>query len=121
MSDADADATPQAVHHVADVALEPDPLPDEQILAGAPEVSARELWSAPGGGASAGVWEHTEGVSSDVEADEVFIVISGRATIAVEDGPTLEVGPGDVATLRAGQRTVWTVHEPLRKVYFVQE
>jgi uncharacterized cupin superfamily protein len=52
-----------------------------------------------------------------VEADEVFVVLSGRATIEVENGPTLEVGPGDVAVLPEGTVTRWTVHETLRKVY----
>lgn len=49
----------------------------------------------------------------------MFVVLSGRATVAFEDGPTLEVGPGDACRLRAGQRTVWTVHETLRKVYAI--
>jgi uncharacterized cupin superfamily protein len=42
---------------------------------------------------------------------------TGRATIAFADGRMLEVGPGDVVKLPEGARTVWTVHEPLRKVY----
>jgi uncharacterized cupin superfamily protein len=44
-------------------------------------------------------------------------VLTGRATIEVEDGPTLEVGPGDAGLLHAGDRTTWTVHEDLRKIY----
>jgi L-alanine-DL-glutamate epimerase-like enolase superfamily enzyme len=36
-----------------------------------------------------------------------------------EDGPTLKVGPGDMAVLRAGDRTTWTVHETLRKAYAI--
>jgi uncharacterized cupin superfamily protein len=103
----------------AGVELEPDELDSETILAGDPQVRSRELYRAPGGAWSAGVWEITPGVVTDVEADEVFVVLSGRATIAFEEGPTLDVGPGDVATLRAGDRTVWTVHETLRKVYAV--
>ncbi len=67
-----------------------------------------------------GVWQHGVGVSTDVEADEIFVVLSGRATIEVEDGPTLEVGPGDVGLYPAGTRTRWTVHETLRKVYVVR-
>ena len=58
--------------------------------------------------------------STDVEADEVFVVLSGRATVEVVDGPTLEIGPGDVGLLPAGARTTWTVHETLRKVYVVR-
>jgi uncharacterized cupin superfamily protein len=68
-------------------------------------------------GLSAGIWEHTAGVSTDVEVDEVFVVLAGRATIEVEGGPTLEVGPGDLGVLEAGARTRWVVHEDLRKVF----
>lgn len=35
----------------------------------------------------------------------------------VEGGPTLEVGPGSVGLLHAGDRTIWRVHETLRKVF----
>ena len=31
--------------------------------------------------------------------------------------PTVELRPGSVVRLRAGQRTVWTVRQTLRKVY----
>lgn len=112
-------ATPRIALHVPGAELEPDPLPAEQVLSGSPSVSVRELWTAPGGAASCGIWEITPGVSTDVEADEVFVVISGRATIAFEGGETVETGPGDVVELRAGEKTTWTVHETLRKVYVV--
>lgn len=64
-----------------------------------------------------GIWEIGPGVVTDVEADELFVVLSGRATIEIEGGPTLEVGPGDACVLDRGARTTWTVHERLRKVY----
>jgi hypothetical protein len=41
------------------------------------------------------------------------------ATIQIDGGPTLEVGAGDVAALRRGDRTTWRVHETLRKVYML--
>ncbi len=60
----------------------------------------------------------TPGVATDVEADEIFIVLSGSATIEFADGtPSLHVGAGDVARLAAGAETVWTVTETVRKVY----
>jgi uncharacterized protein len=98
--------------------LDPSPLPPEQVVGGNPQVSALELLAEPGW--EVGVWQHTAGSTTDVEADEVFVVLSGRATIEVADGPTLEVGPGDVGLLQAGDRTRWTVHEDLRKVYLVR-
>ncbi len=99
--------------------LDPDPLDPAQVVFGDPQVRSLSLVDGPG--LAIGLWEHTPGVSTDVEADEVFVVLAGRATIAVEGGPTLEVGPGDVGQLPAGARTRWTVHEALRKVYVVRD
>jgi uncharacterized cupin superfamily protein len=103
------------VIRVAEVSLDHEPLPDGQVEAGTPSTGAVALDVSPVW--EAGVWEHTVGTSTDVEADEVFVVISGRATIAIAGGPTLEVGPGDLGILQAGASTTWTVHETLRKVY----
>jgi hypothetical protein len=64
-----------------------------------------------------GVWEHTPGRTTDIEADEVFVVLAGRATIEVSGGPTLELGPGDIGFLASGASTVWTIHETFRKFY----
>ncbi|GAA5007421.1 cupin domain-containing protein [Kitasatospora paranensis] len=105
------------VLHVPDAELEPEPLDPAQIVSGTPEVTGRVLWSSPDGRELRGLWQITPGVVTDTEADELFVVLSGRATIEVEGGPTLEVGPGDAAVLRAGDRTTWTVHETLRKAY----
>jgi uncharacterized protein len=105
------------VHHVAAMQLEPDDLDPEQVLEGTPVVRAAVLHEDDV--VERGVWEITPGVVTDVEADELFVVVAGRATIEVEDGPTLEVGPGDAVVLEAGARTRWTVHETLRKVYQV--
>ncbi|HEU4974138.1 MAG TPA: cupin domain-containing protein [Baekduia sp.] len=102
---------------VDDLELEPWPLEPEQVVAGSPEVSGVVLHTSADGRVERGVWQHTAGTSRDVEADELFVVLRGRATIEVEDGPTLEVGPGDAGILRAGDRTVWTVHETVRKVF----
>ncbi|MFF3671441.1 cupin domain-containing protein [Microtetraspora malaysiensis] len=96
---------------VADVELEPYDLDPGQIVSGDPRVALAQL--SPG----RGVWEITPGVVTDVEADEIFVVLTGRATIEVEGGATVEVGPGDVCLLAEGAKTTWTVHETLRKVY----
>jgi hypothetical protein len=106
---------------VADAVLTEYPLDPEQILAGDPRVAGltlhEEFDPATGRTFERGIWEITPGVVADVEADELFVVLSGRATIEFADGPTLEVGPGSVAVLPAGAVTRWTVHETLRKVY----
>lgn len=93
---------------------EPVP-PGVAVLAGTPTAAVTSL--ADVAGAEVGIWEMTPGTATDVEADEVFVVLSGRATLAVEGGGTLELGPGAVVRLPEGARTVWTVTETLRKVY----
>lgn len=100
---------------VADAVLttdEPDPA---TIVSGDPRTASVVLHE--GDGIERGIWEITPGVVTDVEADELFVVLSGRATIEFQDGPALEVGPGDVVVLPEGAVTRWTVHETLRKVY----
>lgn len=53
----------------------------------------------------------------ELTRQEVFVVLSGRAALAVEGGATLELGPGSVVRLPEGASTVWTVTETLRKIY----
>ena len=105
------------VVHAASMPLDPAPIDPAQVVAGDPTVTAAEILADDR--REVGVWEHGVGVSTDVEADEVFVVRSGRATVTVAGGPTLELGPGDVAVLAAGDRTTWTVHETFRKVYLL--
>ena len=106
---------------VAAVPLEPAALDASQIDAGSPEVSEAILSESDEGRVVRGVWRITRGTVRDVEQDELFVVIEGRATIAIEGGPTLEVGPGDLCVLERGARTTWTVHEDLRKVFLVTQ
>ncbi|MEV7377149.1 cupin domain-containing protein [Streptomyces lydicus] len=104
---------------IADAELEPDPLDPSQIVSGEPVVTGKVLWESPDGRQIRGIWQITPGVVTDTEANELFVVVSGRATIEVEGGSVLEVGPGDACILREGDRTRWTVHETLRKAYHI--
>ena len=97
--------------------LSPSPLEADQVVAGDPRVGT--LTVVAEGSIEVGIWEHTVGVSTDVEADEVFVVLSGRATVEVEGAATLELAAGDIGILEAGARTTWTVHQTLRKVYLL--
>jgi hypothetical protein len=103
----------------AELALDDDELPADQVLEGDPRVRSRTLWRSADGSVETGVWEITPGVSTDVEAEETFVVVSGAATVEIEGGATLELAPGVVGGFPAGARTVWRVAETLRKVYTV--
>lgn len=109
------------VQRVADLELEPAPLDPDSILEGSPEVSELVLDTSADGKVVRGVWQITPGVIRDVEYDEIFVVVSGRATIEIEGGETLELEPGVTGVLRAGDRGTWTIHETLRKVFQITE
>ncbi|MEU1201321.1 cupin domain-containing protein [Streptomyces sp. NPDC005813] len=111
--------TPSFAVHIPDAELEPEPLDPAQIVSGEPVVTGKVLWESPDGKQLRGIWQITPGVVTDTEANELFVVVSGRATIEVEGGDDIEVGPGDAAILREGDRTTWTVHETLRKAYHI--
>lgn len=98
------------------LALTHEPLPADEVRDGAPTAAYAVLDDE--GGPEVGVWEMTPGTASDTEEDEVFVVLSGRATIDFTEPalPSIAVGPGSVVRLSAGMRTVWTVTETLRKV-----
>jgi uncharacterized cupin superfamily protein len=101
----------------ASLELEPGELDPGSIVVGTPETREALVWSSADGRILRGVWEITEGVVTDVEEDELFVVVSGRATVEVEGGETLELAPGTLGVLARGARTTWTVHETLRKVF----
>ena len=105
-----------------ELGIELEAVPAEQRLAGQPHTGSATLGEFGGGefgGSEVGVWEMTPGAMSDVEADEIFIVLFGAGTVEFEEtGETVLLAPGDVMRLREGQRTVWTVTQTLRKVYF---
>jgi uncharacterized cupin superfamily protein len=105
--------TAGAVTDAATLALTHERVADDQVRAGAPTTGLVELTE------SIGVWEHTPGTSTDVEADEVFVVLSGSATVRFVDPPlpSIELRPGSVVRLEAGMRTEWEIRETLRKVY----
>jgi uncharacterized cupin superfamily protein len=96
--------------------LDTQPVAPDQTVSGQPRTAVHTLTEF--GGLEVGVWEMTPGMMSDVESDEVFVVLSGSATVEFADeSETLHVQTGDVVRLAAGARTVWTVTETIRKVY----
>lgn len=123
MSTRDRSAAPASfavsVTDFPDAELEVEELDPAQIVSGTPVVTGKVLWEAEDGSQIRGIWQITPGVVTDTEADELFVVVAGRATIAVEGGDTLEVGPGSACVLREGDKTTWTVHETLRKAYHI--
>jgi uncharacterized cupin superfamily protein len=51
------------------------------------------------------------------EQRETILVLEGSARIEIESGPTLELGPGDVASLPAGAQTTWHITTPFKEFW----
>ena len=64
-----------------------------------------------------GLWDAGPGADADVEVDEVFLVLRGAGTLTIADGDTIELAPGVLVRLYAGDMTTWTITERLRKLY----
>ncbi|MFF2274287.1 cupin domain-containing protein [Agromyces sp. NPDC058126] len=111
-----------ALTDASGLALEHEPVPAEQVVAGSPTTAYLALDES--GAGEIGVWEMSVGAMRDVEVDEVFVVLAGAATVEFEHVPStgrpgdpIVLAPGAVVRLEAGMKTIWTVREPLRKVF----
>ena len=94
-----------------------EPVDPAHTVAGSPATRILDLDETSG--RTVGLWEHTPGVSRDVESDEVFVVLAGDATIEFDEPslPPIELRPGSIVRLEEGMRTVWRVRETIRKVF----
>jgi uncharacterized cupin superfamily protein len=102
----------------ANLTLSHDAVPGEQVVAGNPRTGSVVLgeW----GGKELGVWEMTPGEMTDVEADELCVILSGSGIVRrVIGGQSVDqpLVPGAVFALLDGEETLWVVHETVRKVY----
>jgi uncharacterized cupin superfamily protein len=96
-----------------DIPLEP--IAADDLVEGRPAsgfVDLAELSSA-----TVGLWEITPGTVTDVESDELFVVLSGRAELEIDGQLPLQLEPGSLVRLTEGMTSRWTVHETLRKLY----
>jgi uncharacterized cupin superfamily protein len=49
---------------------------------------------------------------------EVIVVLEGSARIEIEDGPTLELKTGDMASIPKGATTRWHLTLPYKEIWF---
>jgi uncharacterized cupin superfamily protein len=105
------------VTDAAALVLVHEPVPFDQVVAGEPATGHALLDEH--GDRTIGVWEMSPGAMRDTEADEVFNVLAGAATVEFEHpiADPVILAPGSVMRLEAGMRTIWTVRQTLRKLY----
>jgi uncharacterized protein len=51
------------------------------------------------------------------EQREVIHVLEGAVRIVISGGPTLQLGPGDIATLPEGLETSWHISTPFKELW----
>ncbi|HWU23824.1 MAG TPA: cupin domain-containing protein [Nocardioides sp.] len=107
---------PPTLPRIVDALALPVPHDTElDVVAGSPTSGAVSLGVF--GEVEIGVWESTPGVVRDIEAEEVFVVLSGEGEVRLSSGEALSLRPGVVVRLYAGERTEWEIRSTLRKVY----
>lgn len=104
------------VVHARSAIVPLEAVPANEVVQGMPRQGTFEL--GPVGGCDVGIWELRSGSVVDTEIDEVFVVISGGATIKLlDEDRAVDVKAGDVMRLTAGTRTEWIVPDHIRKIY----
>lgn len=121
MSDTVPPLSPRMVSKALLETLEYEPVEPEKVLAGSPTTGYKELgtWK----GVEVGIWEMTPGSMQDSEVEEIFIVIAGEATLTRTingEEVTVELSPGVVCHLEAGEQNRWDVRVALRKIYIAE-
>jgi uncharacterized protein len=109
-------STYMANAYTADVG---DGTPRADPIAGTPVEASVSLWVH--GHLDAGVWQCTPG-EFRFRRDgyqEVFCVLSGHATLHIDNGPSFELVPGAMILTPSAVTGRWVVHETLRKAYVV--
>jgi len=110
------------VDNPAAIDLEPEPIPRDWILAGAPAASVKMLSRSRDWTSSIIVWECTPGrFSYHYNKDEILFVISGHATITNKEGQKLDFEPGAVVYVPAGTSCIWDIKDRIRKVAVMRE
>jgi uncharacterized cupin superfamily protein len=63
--------------------------------------------------------EDTDPVVWTLPAREVLLVLEGEARIEMANGPTLELKPGDMASLPKGAETRWHLTTPFKEMWIL--
>jgi uncharacterized cupin superfamily protein len=82
----------------------------------------RVKWLRQDDDVQAGIWaceprEIPERNPTNFDRDETIVILGGRLTVEIEDGPTVELGPGDSASFVKGSVGRWTVHESVKEFF----
>jgi uncharacterized protein len=102
--------------------LDPEPIPKDWILSGAPVATGKKLAKSSDFTSYVMVWECTPGnFTWRYNKDETLVVLTGEVFITNENGQERRLGPGDLAFFPGGTSATWRVTAKVRKVAVVRE
>ena len=88
---------------------------------GRPDARGLVVHQTPDQLVSSGFWQCSPSKFTwEFTWDEFVCVIEGRVTISDNQGNTLTLGPGDVASFAKGLSTTWHVQEQVRKFFVIR-
>ncbi len=106
----------------ADLELEPEPIPRDWILSGAPQARCKKLVRSHDSTSSIVVWDCTAGrFNWHFSQDEAIIVVSGEAVMINEKGEERRFSAGDLGFFPAGTSCTWLVTDHIRKIGILRE
>jgi quercetin dioxygenase-like cupin family protein len=88
-----------------------------------PEVGGEMHLLCSGVGVEAGLSRFPDAVDPvkwTLPERETLMVLEGEARIEIGHGPTLELKPGDIASLPAGADTTWHLTTPFKEFWVIQ-
>jgi uncharacterized protein len=100
---------------VVNADVEPAPIPAEDIVSGVPVAHWAVMWRSDDGRLLNGIWHCTPGAFYLDGLNETVCLIEGRATVTPEGGRAVELEAGDTAFLPDGTRSLWEIHETVKK------
>ena len=108
--------TPIPVSNVATTVYEPF------LVEGQPFGEVHWLRTTCGGEGQlyTGLWKHGCATFEYVfPGDETFHVLEGNVRIAMRDGETVSLKPGDLVSFVKGQASTWTITVPMKKFFVI--
>ena len=101
--------------------LESWPVPEEDILQGAPAPSGKVLWQSDNQCLLNGVWSCTLGsFQFEFTWDETIYFIDGQVEISDQSGHSQIYNAGDYIHISKGSKTVWNVKRKILKVFYIR-
>ncbi len=108
--------------HVLHEELPDSDIPAAWVLEGTPKAKTKWLARSEDGAVMTALWECSKGKFEwHFGSDELVHILVGSVTVRSEDGKEQTLKVGDVAYFPAGMRTVWTVHDYVRKLAVLRD